>query len=304
MESTLFQILEKFLQLSSNTVCALYLYIMFRKVKLDLKNSLLYILYTLIISSICTIIAFTSLSSLAIDFMILILFMLISLSERRLKISNFIISVISITTANCFRILSLIISGFVLYIFNIINNYLICNIISVIIQILLTYFLMKIKRFRSGFEFLNNTDKSSIGIIISGLIILINGLISIFKLHSVFSAKILIITISVLILTMLIFMIMWFKFGITENYKEKLQKREEERLQNELSLTEKEISELSENNAYLKNTIESSNYTIEQIRNLLNNLDNNILVNDIQNLFEERATLINKSGDKINADIK
>ncbi|MCQ2514269.1 MAG: hypothetical protein MJ089_04170 [Ruminococcus sp.] len=164
---------------------------------------------------------------------------------------------------------------------------------------------MKIKRFRSGFEFLNNTDKSSIGIIISGLIILINGLINIFKLHSVFSAKILIITISVLILTMLIFMIMWFKFGITENYKEKLQKREEERLQNELSLTEKEISELSENNAYLKNTIESSNYTIEQIRNfLLNNLDNNILVNDIQNLFEERATLINKSGDKINADIK
>ncbi len=97
---------------------------------------------------------------------------------------------------------------------------------------------------------------------------------------------------------------MWLKFGITENYKEKLQKREEERLQNELSLTEKEISELSENNAYLKNTIKSSNYTIEQIRNLLNNLDNNILVNDIQNLFEERATLINKSGDKINADIK
>lgn len=216
-------------------------------------------------------------------------------------------SVISIVISYILFLIALVITSPLNYlIFLKIHRSMISNFVSSFIfgsfQLLFSFLLFRIKRFKNGVPFLEKKTFSDIGTSICIFLLLIASLFYINNDNLMFFALLIFIVIcsSVVIL-------LWWRSLITNSYLEKLNKRENERYEKTIETQQEEIDKLKLHNDALAKIIHKDNKLIPAmelaVKEFLCNasLDNseltttaNSLIKQLEALASERKGIINR----------
>ena len=163
----------------------------------------------------------------------------------------------------------------------------------------LTFLLLKIKRFEKGFQFFQSEKNLGLGLIIAGAVFTIMGLVytrQYFHFNETF------VVITLLGLFIIGFgLYLWIRRSITAHYRERLQLKSEEHYQALLKEKEIENKKLNQTNEYLAKVVHRDNHLISALNTSINAYfesddepfkDN--LLREIQTLAIERSELIEK----------
>ena len=200
----------------------------------------------------------------------------------------------SICISNCFLISSVFIVSILFWIFGYREKNIILTICIVILQILTTFFFMKLKRFKNGFSFLNDKNNFGIGLLISGFIIIV---VTVGGQDYIDMTTFTVLIIGAFISSLGLFL--WIRKSITEHYRKKLQARADEQYQNTLAQKDKYIEQLTDSNAFLAKIVHRDNhlmsslqYAIENYKSCNDNGQKEKLLDEILTLINERSELI------------
>ena len=174
---------------------------------------------------------------------------------------------------------------------------------SLIIMYALTFLLMilllKIKRFRTGFQFFQNENSMGLGIVIAGAIFTIIGFVYTYEYFNISETYVAVITIGLLISSFGLFI--WIRRSITAHYRERLQLKSEEHFQSLLQEKEIENQKLNQTNEYLAKVVHRDNHLMSALDTSIkayfesdNEQDKDDLLREIQTLAKERGELIEK----------
>ena len=224
---------------------------------------------------------------------------IVSLSFLLTKRGNILISLISTCYAHILKIGSIFISSIIMFfIFGSVFN-LLPYILACIISIILNVLLLKIKRLKNGILFFEKTENLGLGLIISGVIVLLsvieyNGATNIFV--------IIIAAFSVLLCGFGIFL--WIKKGITKHYREKQQLKSDTHYKEMLEKKEAEIEQLNRSNNFLSKVVHRDNHLMSSLSVAINTYKRTKSDDDKEKLLDEMQTLINERGELIQTELK
>lgn len=160
------------------------------------------------------------------------------------------------------------------------------------------FLLMKIKRFRNGFQFFQNENNLGIGLLILGLVFILFGFSFTNKVQD-YSIGI-IVLIGVLIAAFGLYL--WIRRSITAHYRERLQMRSEEHYRKLLKEKEDEIEKLNQSNAFLAKIVHRDNHLMDALGSAVDAyFESDVrqfkdeLLLEIQTLAKERRELIEKA---------
>ena len=172
-------------------------------------------------------------------------------------------------------------------------------IVSYFITFVLAFLLLKVKRFKKGFHFFQSDKKLGVGLLIAGILFLLQGIIYSYDYYQQ--------SITVIIVIFLAFSIsgfglyLWIRRSITAHYRERLQARSEEHFQELIKEKEEENAKLTKSNEFLAKVVHRDNHLMASLDSSINayfesgNKEfKDDLLRKIQTLAKERGELINK----------
>ena len=203
-----------------------------------------------------------------------------------------------------FSLVSLIISALLIYLFSQSENTILATILSTAMQSILLVLLFRIKRFKKGILFLQKKGSGAIGLVISGLILLVVTLINnrdieddtawwFFLMGAILCA---------------VGLIFWWRSGLTRLYREKIKERNIQEYEKILAEKEEELQKFQKNNDVLAKVIHTDNKILMAMHELVtfyhehyNGPDSNYrlsskrFLNHIEELIRERAGAITQN---------
>jgi hypothetical protein len=208
-----------------------------------------------------------------------------------IKIDNFFyilpISIIAIGISYFIELISVLILSIILFIMGFREIYIINDILSLIIQLSLVLFLLKIKRIRNGFPFFEDKSNFGIGLLISAPVILVTSL----QKENANENVLTLIVFATLVFSIGIFF--WIRSAITKHYRKRLKLRAEEYSKIELAEKEKEIEMLSDENTSLSSIIHLDNHIIQSIESELKALNSTELTDKLLTSINQRNEYVN-----------
>lgn len=222
-----------------------------------------------------------------------------SLFEKERRRERFFICFLLCAVTHVLRLLAGGVIAVFLAIINPPEHLVVSTLIIYNLVFLLAFFMMKIKRFRRGFQFFQSEDKLGMGLVLSSVIFFIEGLIYLYDWHTD-------IRVIIVVLVGLFFadigLYFWIRHSITAHYRERLQLKTEDHYRQLLQEQERENEKLSQSNAFLAKIVHRDNH-------LIGALDRSIdayfqsgdqafrddLLREIQTLARERGELIEKA---------
>ena len=161
----------------------------------------------------------------------------------------------------------------------------------------MAFVLLKLKRFRKGFQFFQDSKRTVVGITLAGLLFCLFCFIRFQKKPNEL--------IGVMILTcassLSLIIYFWIRRSITAHYRERLQLKSEEHYQALLSEKEQEIEKLNQSNEYLAKVVHRDNHLMSSLNSSIDayfasgdSQFRDEMLRDIQTLAKERGELIAK----------
>lgn len=219
----------------------------------------------------------------------------LTIINKQEKTFSLITAFISESIAHILKMVSTIIVGTVGWLLNQQPRSILIYTAIGLITFLLSFALLKIKRFKKGFQFFNNPDNLGIGLMISGLVF-IGTSIDYDKDYISFLVK----TIFIIGLIILGFgLYLWIKKSITKHYREKLQLKSEIYYKEQLEQKEQDIERLNQSNEFLAKIVHRDNHLMSSLDSSINAYfeSNDIdfkddVLREILTLSKERGELI------------
>lgn len=222
--------------------------------------------------------------------------LLILFNKSNIK-GSITVAIISISIAYCIRGFSVLLFGIIASTLGYSQINILVSFIIATMQISLALLIMKIKRLRSGLQFLNNKNNIGVGLFISGFVLIFSCIGTQEKYVSYGVLSVLYIGICISFLGLFL----WIRKSITEHYRKKLQAKADEHYQNTLSEKEQQIEQLNNSNAFLSKIVHRDNHIISSLQHTItkykvcdNPSEKEKLMNEILTLAQERSDLIVK----------
>jgi hypothetical protein len=203
--------------------------------------------------------------------------------------NSFIISVIAVGISYGVEALGIIIISTFLWVIQFTGTNYLSIVLSDIFDIIVVMLLIKSKRFRKGFSFLEEKENLGIGLFISGLIIMMFSVLTQSNNIPDILNPIILIGISIA----LVGIILWIKRRITLHYRKRLKLRAEEYSKIELAEKEKDIKKLSDENTSLSSIIHLDNHIIQSIESELKALNSTELTDKLLTSINQRNEYVN-----------
>lgn len=276
---------DYFFILFANFICIFYVYLKTSKVKLQKRTTILGFTCGGAISFLCALLRTNNITYYGIIFIALTFLILLIITKQKLHYT-IPLCFISIGLSYCMEILSVFILGSVFYIWNLEINIFTETCVS-ILQFCLIVLLLKIKRIRNGFAFLENKNNFGLGLIISGPIIILTCL----QKDPMSDMFLSIITIGIVVSA--IGLILWIRSAITHHYRKRLKLRAEEYSKIELAEKEKEIEKLSNENTSLSSIIHIDNHIMQSLESELKALNSTELTDKLLTSINQRNEYVN-----------
>ena len=272
--------------IATHFVCSLYLYSSIAKINYTCKKFSFIIFSGAIITIVCTYLRFCDFS-----YYILLSFFLTALSfillERNKLFKSIPLSVLAIGISYSIDILCIILTGTIFYFIGFRDVNFFTELCASIIKFILILLFTKIKRIKNGITIFNTPDNFSIGLLISGPIIVLTTI----RKEYISSITLTIIVFGVIISAIgLLFML---KTSITHHYRKRLKLRAEEYSKLELAEKNKEIERLTKENTSLSSIIHLDNHLINKLETTLENFNNDSAINDLITLSKQRNEYVN-----------
>lgn len=267
-------------------ICSAYIYIKVSKIKIELKLILLIISFTLITTISCTLLKCLHFNYYGIIYILLAIvsFLLFRKDTYYITIPTIILS---LGIQYVVEIISIIILVTLFYVLKYYDVNLFTEFLASIIQILLTFFSMKIPRLKNGFRFLTNKKYFGFSVFIAGLLIILINFQKAYVSESILS----IIAVGMVIST--IGIIIWIRSAFTRHYRQKLKTKAEEYSKLKLAEKSKEIERLNEENASLSSIIHLDNHIINKLEATLENYKNDESIDNLRALTKQRNEYVN-----------
>lgn len=274
--------------LATTFFCSWYIFVKALKIHMNSKHLVYIISLNIILPSLSMI---AREKGVLLNEICLILATIISLIilYRKNTLTAFITSIISIGIAYIIDCISIILITTIIYFI----NYKFVNLLTIaatnLLEIIVTISFMKIKRFKNGFSFIQNKENLGIGIFISGLSIVIMGLLTQNELipNSIIPFLIIGIALS------FIGIYLWIKKVFAIHYRKRLKLRAEEYSKLELAEKSKEIEKLSDENTSLSSIIHLDNHIIQSIESELKALNSTELTDKLLTSINQRNEYVN-----------
>lgn len=169
--------------------------------------------------------------------------------------------------------------------------------VDLTVSSLICIFFMKIKRFKDGFQFLENKNNIGLGLALSSIVLFLTC-IDLDKEKD----KDIIFIIAIFGVLMLGFgLYLWIRRSITAHYRERLQLKSEEHYKEVLEERNKEIEKLNQSNEYLAKIVHRDNHlmgaldaSVDAYFSSTDETDKDTLLRELQTLAKERGELIAK----------
>ncbi len=270
----------------TSVLCSLYIYIKSLKIELSRVKTIYMLASIIILSVFITYLRVIGFSFYVLVFIILTVVFFLTISKTKLHVS-IPTAIISIGISYCIEMISVTIMVTICSIIKYYDVNLLTELFTSIIECVITYFFMKIKRFKNGFAFLENKTNFGIGIVICGPII---TLVSISKDYTPIIIRPMI---AIGILISIIGLFIWIRNAFIRHYRKRLKLRAEEYSKIELVEKSKEIEKLKSENTSLSSIIHLDNHIIQSIETELNNLNNSELTNKLLISINQRNEYVN-----------
>ena len=282
--------------LSATYLCALYIYVKSVKAKLSKKSIFMFILFSFIFSITITAAEQNYFSVSRLIFLILTICSFV-LADKKYELRVIPMSMIAIGLSHGIKMISAaavaLIDTFVgLRDVSFMDLY-----VSVAVHFVLTVMFMRIRRFQNGFSFFREKENISIGLIISGIIVILSCFD--FKDERYTTIALFIIVFGILISA--IGLVIWIRRKITMLYRKRLESRAEVHYQAMLEEKDKYIEQLLKCNEFLSKVVHRDNHlmgalqhTIGQYLNSNDESERERILGEILTMAEERSEIIRK----------
>jgi len=267
-------------------ICSAYIYARLNRIKITKVKLIYLLLASTIISSLCSFLKTQSFIYYGFVFLILAYITLILFYRDNYYTSSPNI-IISFGLEFCIESVSVLLVGTLFYLLgssevNIFNEF-----ISCVVQFVITFFVLRIKRLKNGLTFFRDKNNFAIGLIVTGPILF---LISINKDYLPKTTMIIII---ICIMISVIGISLWIRSAFTRHYRKKLKLRAEEYSKIELAEKSKEIEKLSHENTSLSSIIHLDNHIIQSIESELKSLNSTELTDKLLTSINQRNEYVN-----------
>ena len=280
------ELLSFSLILMINYTCSMMIYLKASKVSKNKSNLVFMFLFGILLSLLCSFVRVKGLGYYRLIF-IIVVFLVMFIIDFKNYYYSIPISFISLGISYGIELLSVILSGTIIYIlgFNTINIF--NDLFASTLQVLFTFFITKIKRLKNGFTFLENKENFGIGLLISGPLVM---------LQSIYKEKfdLSVIAIGLLgVFLVIIGLFLWIRSAFKRYYRKRLKLRAEEYSKIELTEKEKEIKKLSDENTSLSSIIHLDNHIIQSIESELKALNSTELTDKLLTSINQRNEYVN-----------
>lgn len=272
--------------LETRYICSAYIYKKLNKIEIT-KTRLLYVIISSItISCLCSFLKLQSFLYYGFLFLILSFITLVFLYKDKYytSIPNIIIS---FGIEFCIESISVLLVGTFFYLLGFSEVNLFNESISCVVQFIITFLVVRIKRLRNGLTFFRDKNNFALGLTITGPILF---LISLNKDYLPRTTMIIIIT---SIIISIIGILLWIRSAFKRYYRKRLKLRAEEYSKIELAEKEKEIEKLSDENTSLSSIIHLDNHIIQSIESELKALNNSELADKLLTSINQRNEYVN-----------
>lgn len=275
-----------------NFICSVLIFLFVEKIKIKLLKLVPIIIGCILSVSICTFLRICDFSLYGIVFIIILTSVFIIINKPSLN--TIIIGLLSIGITFCIELLCAFLLSIIFYTFGYYKIDLFTESTSAVLQLFLTFLLIKTKRLKNGFVFLRDKNNYGLCIFISGLSISFTILQ---KEH--FDNYVLTI-IAIILLVSCFGLFIWIRSAFTRHYRKRLKARAEEYSKIELAEKNIEIEKLLNENASLSSIIHLDNYLINKLETTLQN-KNDDAINNLLALTKQRNDFVNNKiiSDKI-----
>ena len=278
------------------SLSAIFIFLKTQNIKTTKKRIIIVFIFNIIISLIHSL---TDLQNTALVHSITYIGTALSFSvlKKENKTKSILIALIAIGVTSVIKYLSVFILSIGMWLVQAPINTPIPYYVECGMIIILTILFLKIKRIRKGIQFFESEDNLGLGLVISGLIYILN-------LAEFPSSRSQISTVSIICVFGIIVagfgLYIWIRKGITKHYREKLQLKSELYYKEQLEQKEQEIEKLNHSNEYLAKIVHRDNHLMSSLNSSINayfesndkEFKDDIL-RKIQTLSNERAELIN-----------
>lgn len=279
-----------FIGLFTDYFCAIYIFTILSKFKLTKTRVIYFTISALVIPAISTFLRISYNPFYGIIFYAISIVSVFALDYKEYKTAIPTMS-IALGIQYVAEIISIIFLVTVFFLFNYFKTNIFTEICTSVLQFTIVFFIMKIKRLKNGLNFLQDKNNFGIGLLISGLVVILTCLQK--ETMSDYFLSI----ISIVIAISAICLIVWLRSAITRHYRKRLKLRAEEYSKQELAERNKEIEKLIEENTALSSIIHLDNYIIGTLEASLNDLqrdfDNSKSINDLRILTKQRNEYVN-----------
>lgn len=227
----------------------------------------------------------------------LLFVILISLLSKKNIMACLPLSITAIGISYCIRFVSLTLTGIIGYYFALEADSILTGGFVFAVNMIVTFLIMKIKRLKSGLAFFEDVNNLSIGLLISGFIIISVMFISAGNdlLDSIYPVLFIGICISCVGIAI------WIKASITNHYKKRLQNKADEHFNTVIAEKDSQIAELTNSNAFLSKIVHRDNHLMASLQYSLNELSNcndeqkqAKTISELLTLAKERNELVQK----------
>lgn len=196
------------------------------------------------------------------------------------------LSIISLGISYGIEIISVIIISTIYYFIGF-NESIISDFITSLLQFIFVFMLMRIKRFRKGFNIFYDKNNFGLGLVLSGIIVCFEA----YNKNELSTLTIDILAFGILLFSIGLFL--WIRSAITKHYRKRLKLRAEEYSKIELTEKEKEIEKLSDENTSLSSIIHLDNHIIQSIESELKALNSTELTDKLLISINQRNEYVN-----------
>ncbi len=220
-----------------------------------------------------------------------------SIVNKQLKSSALVTAFISESITHILKMISTIIVGTIAWFLNQPPRSILIYTAIGIINFLLAFALLKIKRLKQGVQFFKNPDNLGIGMTISGLVFI--GTSIDYDKDYISNLVKTIFIIGIVICGFGLYL--WIRNSINKHYRDKLQLKSEMYYKEQLEQKEAEIEQLNRSNEYMSKIVHRDNHLMGSISSAIDAYNQTKSDDDKEKLLGELQTMINERGELINA---
>ena len=297
-ENNIFSFMILFLNCAVSYLATAYVYCKSLIIKLN-KIQWLYLLSSSIaLSVVFVVVRFQDVSLAHLMRYIIISLLLGFLSKDFINYKKaIVIAYISFAFVIVSEAISSIITGTLFWLFGIVSDGFIENLFVNMQTVALCICLMKIKRFRNGFQFFQDDKNLGLGLALSGIVMLLKCM----NLQDNQDVDYMFFIFIVGILIMGFGLYLWIRRSITAHYRERLQLKSEEHYKEMLEERDKKLEKLNQSNEYLAKIVHRDNHLMGALDSSINayfnstdEIEKDNLLHEIHTLAKERGKLIAK----------